>query len=55
LEAKQFMFLQLLVHLTSLPPFLPWRFSKSPVVAVVECTMEVVVEQEDYYILLAHL
>jgi hypothetical protein len=49
------MFSQLLVNLTSLLPFPTWRFSKSLVVAVVECTMEVVVEEEEYYILLAHL
>tara|TARA_Y100000356_G_scaffold7827_1_gene5707 strand:- start:657 stop:806 length:150 start_codon:yes stop_codon:yes gene_type:complete len=49
------MFSQLLVNLTSLLPFPTWRFSKSLVVAVVECTMEVAVVEEEYYILLAHL
>tara|TARA_B100000524_G_scaffold278788_1_gene155460 strand:+ start:91 stop:240 length:150 start_codon:yes stop_codon:yes gene_type:complete len=48
------MSLRILESLLLLLPFLMWRFYKSLVAAVVECTMEVVVEQEDCYILLAH-
>tara|TARA_A100001201_G_C4059361_1_gene192218 strand:- start:660 stop:866 length:207 start_codon:yes stop_codon:yes gene_type:complete len=51
---KQFMSLRILENLKSLLPLLMWRFYKSLVVAVVECTMEVVEEQEDCYTLLAH-
>tara|TARA_Y100000592_G_scaffold79776_1_gene125890 strand:+ start:289 stop:438 length:150 start_codon:yes stop_codon:yes gene_type:complete len=48
------MSLRILEPSPSLTPFLMWRFYKSLVVAVVECTMEVVEEQEDCYTLLAH-
>tara|TARA_Y100000361_G_scaffold27420_1_gene22416 strand:- start:388 stop:603 length:216 start_codon:yes stop_codon:yes gene_type:complete len=54
LPLKQFMSLRILEPSPSLTPFPMWKFFQSLVVAVVECTMEVVVEQEDYYILLVH-
>tara|TARA_Y100000592_G_scaffold89681_1_gene147221 strand:+ start:52 stop:258 length:207 start_codon:yes stop_codon:yes gene_type:complete len=47
---KQFMSLRILENLKSLLPLLMWRFYQLLVVAVVECTMAVVEEQEDCYI-----
>tara|TARA_R100000005_G_C4945885_1_gene168433 strand:+ start:77 stop:295 length:219 start_codon:yes stop_codon:yes gene_type:complete len=54
LVEKRFMPLKILESLPSLTPLLMWRFYKSLVAAVVVCTMEVVVEQEDCYTLLVH-
>jgi len=49
------MFLRILENLRLLLLLPMWKFSQSLVVAVVECIMVEVEEQEDYYTLLAHL
>jgi len=52
---KQFISLRILDNLRLLLLLPMWKFSQSLAAVVVESTMVVVEEQEDYYTLLAHL